>query len=217
MTEYISDHGYQRPGRGAGWSAKPDRSASVAGDHLLIMHLLHVRGSGKAGGEGSRKGHASLDSLRELSGLPAWRVWELVDDLQELGLVSCIWDSRTLRTPSPASLSGGASGDLRFLRCTQAGLTETGHSYPPLLEYQRLRTQRRWESSGLAPGRTRQRQAQPRRRYLASKAAQWKRQPSRAYHLYRPQAQAARRLAYLACAFCAVILAAGIYLALALT
>lgn len=180
-----------------------------------MMHLLYVKGSKDT--TASRGNYASLDSLREVSGLPAWRVWELVDDLQELGLVSCIWDSRSLRSPAPASAAGGASGDLRFLRCTQAGLTEAGRSYPPLLEYHRLRTQRRWETSGLATGRTRQRQAQPRRRYLESKTAQWKHRPAQAYHVYRPQAQAARRLVYLACALCTGILAVVIYLMLALT
>lgn len=207
MTESISDQGYRRPERGAGWSAETGRGAAVDGDHLLLMHLLYVRGS-------DRDGYASLDSLREVSGLPAWRVWELVDDLQDLGLVSCIWDSRVLRAPSPASTSRETSGDLRFLRCTQAGLTEAGRSYPPLLEYHRLRTQRRWETAGLATGRTRQRQARPRRQYLASKTARWKHRPSRGYHVYRPQAQAARRLAYLACGLCAVILALAIYLIL---
>lgn len=218
MTEYISDHEHRRPAGGAGWSPRQDRD--VEGDHLLMMHLLYVKGSGGRGAPGYRNGYASLDSLREVSGLPAWRVWELVDDLQELGLASCIWDSRASRAPaapSSASAPGSASGDLRFLRCTQIGLTEAGHSYPPLREYHRLRTQRRWETSGLAPGRTRQRQTHPRRRYLASKTLQWKHRPSRAYHVYRPQAQAARRLGYLAVALGAVVLTLAIYVILALT
>lgn len=185
-----------------------------------MMHLLYVRGSGARGAANSRSGYTSLDSLREVSGLPAWRVWELVDALQELGLVSCIWDSRARSSPSvpsPGSSAGGASGDLRFLRCTQAGLTEAGRSYPPLQEYHRLRAQRRWETSGLATGRSRQSPAYIRRQYLASKTAQWRHRPSQPYQIYRPQAQAARRLAYLAAVLGAGLLLLAIYLLLALT
>lgn len=170
------------------------------------MHLLYVRTPAKGGsGAESREGYASLDSLREISGLPAWRVWELIDDLQELDLVSCIWDSRALRSPSSTGVSGETSGDLRFLRCTQAGLTDEGRSHPPLLEYHRLREQRRWEAAGLTTGRTRQRRAQPRRRYPGS-SPPWTHRTSRGYHLYRPQVQAARRLAYLACVLVLLIL-----------
>lgn len=213
MTEYISDHGYRRPGR-AGRSAETNRGgAPVDGDHLLIMHLLYVRTPNRGGSEAeSRNGYASLDSLREISRLPAWRVWELIEDLQELDLVDCIWDSRAARAPAPAGTgSGETSGDLRFLRCTQAGLTAEGRSYPPLLEYHRLREQRRREAMSPATGRTRQRQTQPRRRYPVGRP-QWTRQPSRGYQVYRPRVQAARRLAYLVCALCVLILAAVLIL-----
>ena len=42
-------------------------------------------------------------------------------------------------------------------------------------------------------------------------------QPSRAYHIYRPREQAARRLVYLSVALCVVILAAVALVVLALT
>ena len=177
-----------------------------------MMHLLYVRTTEKNGAAGTvfREGYASLDSLREVSGLPAWRVWELIEDLQELDLVSCIWDSRALRAPSSTRAARETAGDLRFLRGTQAALTGEGRSYPPLLEYHRLREQRHWERPGLATGRTRQLQTQtrPRERRQTGRRLEQARQPSRGYHVYRPREQAARRLAYLACAFVLLILVA---------
>lgn len=209
----------------------------VSQDHLLLMHLLYVRRPEKnadsaARGAVIREGYASLESLREVSGLPAWRVWELTEELQELGLVSCVWNSRALRSQSSAESPVETSGDSRFLRGTQVALTDRGHSYPPLLEYHSQRQQKSWEKP--RPVRERSERSQERSQERSSgihqsrqprqSAGRWParrleplNQPSRAYHIYRPREQAARRLKYLACTFFLLILIAAIYLVLALT
>lgn len=217
LTEYASGHGYQRSASATNQRATPGRGAEVGGDHLLIMHLLYVRTTYAGPGSASRQGYASLDSLRGVSGLPAWRLWELIEDLQELDLVSCVWDSRASKAPASRQLSGESSDDLRFLRSTLAGLTAEGRSYPPLLEYHRMRDRGRWDTAGPAPGRTRRRQSLPRRPRYPGGKLRWTHRPARGYHLYRPQAQAVRRLAYLACLLFAILLATTVYVALALT
>lgn len=191
----------------------------VKEEHLLMMQLLYSPKAGKNGnaGPGHRESGASLDTLREASGLPAWQVWELVDDLQEWDLVNCIWDSRPLRAQSSTQVSGETSGDLRFLHCTQAELTDKGLSYPPLLEYHRQRRHRLWEKPAPAADLTHQRQAPPRRPRYSKHRPKIMQQPSRAYHIYKPREQAARRLAYLSVVLCVMILAAIALMVLALT
>lgn len=138
MAEHAFDH-EQSPQGGNGESPEPAGNASLSRDHLQMMSLIYTR-TAERGRPGTREGYASLDSLREASGLSARRVWEVVDHLQELDLVSCIWDSRALKdSSSSAQDSQKNSGDQRFLRGTQARLTDEGRSYPPLLEFRSQR------------------------------------------------------------------------------
>jgi hypothetical protein len=221
LEEYAADHDYQpaeprqtEPQPAEPQPAETDSSDSaVREDHLLLMHLLYT-GRAEKRGAGYQEGYASLDSLREVSGLPAWRVWELIEELQERDLVSCIWVSRGLRSPS-AEDSRETSADLRFLRGTQAGLTSEGLSYPSLADYRGVRQQRRWERPDPKTGQARPRQASPPR--APSRKLERIPQASGGYHLYRPREQAARRLLYLVCLLCVIVLAAGTILVLAIT
>jgi hypothetical protein len=217
LEEYAADHGnHYRPAEAEG----PDEA--VREDHLLLMHLLYTRRAEKRDETSHHEGYASLDSLREVSRMPAWRVWEVVEELQERNLVSCIWVSRGLRSPS-ADASRETSSDLRFLRGTQSGLTSEGLSYPPLMEYHQTRQQRHWERPEPNPG---PRQSRPRRQQAPSpprtpghtgrKPGSLSQAPG-GYHIYRPREQAARRLLYLVCLLCVVILAATALSVLALT
>lgn len=191
--EYISDFGYkQAEDDTKGRSQLGESDTPVEEEHLLVIDLLYSWVKSKSARPEFRRGYASLDTLREASELPAWRVWEIIDDLQELGLVSCIWDPRPLRVYSETS------EDLRFLRCTQAGLTNKGLSYPPLLEYRRLRQHRRRKKLAAATDHIPQRQAPPRRpRYPRHKPGIMRHHP-REFNVHRPREQAVRRLAYLA-------------------
>lgn len=201
MAEYVSEH---RDRRAGGYTSHaPERGrhgdAPVDGDHLLMMHLLYVRTTQKGGQAGARvrNGYTSLDSLRQVSGLPAWRVWELIDGLQELDLVSCIWDSRVPRTPAPEQNADG-----RFLHCTQVGLTAEGRSYPPLHDYHRLQDPSRRE-----PGEG---QRRPETGREPEREPRQERRPPQGYRVYRPQVRAARRLAVLACVFAVLVLTAAV-------
>lgn len=189
-------------------------------DHLLILHLLYTRIAERGVDSRFREGYASLDSLREISRMPAWLVWELTEELQDLGLVNCVWNSRGLDSLSSRGLEEPSS-ELRFLRGTQVGLTEEGRSYPPLLEYHQQRQQRRWEkpraSTSRDSGRSQPRPGNPSPGRRPARRLEPLNQPSRAYHVYCPREQAARRLVYLACAFSVLVLAAAIYLILTLT
>lgn len=216
MTEYVSDQDHQGP-RGGESQREAGHDSGVDGDHLLLMHLLYAGTEDKGGGADYREGFASLDSLREASGLPAWRVWEIIDDLQELDLVTCIWVSGGLRSPSSAGVSGETSSDLRFLRGTRAGLTPEGRSYPPLLEYRRQKQHRRREKPDSKIGQARHQQALPSRPRHPGRRPERIPQTSRGYQIYRPREQAARRLTYLACTLCLVLLTTTILLVLALT
>lgn len=224
MAEYIPDYGYGETKGESGEDKRPlpepvEGEERVGEEHLLIMHLLYARATGKGGGyiPGVREGYASLDTLREVSGLLARRVWEVVEELQELDLVDCVWDSRSLKSLSSTRGSGETSGELRFLRGTQASLTNKGLSYPPLLEYRRLRLNRRWENPSPQKEHVDHRQSMPRPQRQPMRKLHIMQQPSQGYHLYRPREQAARRLAYLACALCVVLLATVVLVALALT
>lgn len=186
------------------------------------MHLLYTRSVGKTGGsdpKGVKEGHASLESLRESSGMPAWLVWELTEELQELGFVSCVWDSRALRSPSSENSQTETSGEQRFLLGTQARLTDKGRSYPPLQEYSQQRQQRHWEKPKPTPSKSRQpRPSRPSHsRQPAARKLEPMNQPSRAYHVYRPRERAARRLVYLSVIFSVAVLAVVIYLLITFT
>jgi hypothetical protein len=209
VTEYVSDHDHQSPGNDEGDLHEPGYGARVDEDHLMLMHLLYAGTEDGGGDSDYREGFASLDSLREVSGLPAWKVWEIIEDLQELDLVTCIWVSGGLKSPSSADVSGETSDDLRFMRGTRAGLTQDGRAYPPLLEYDRLRHRRRREKPDLGAARPRNRQSLPTRPRYASRKPERIPQASRGYHIYRPRERAARRLAYLVCALCFIILVSG--------
>jgi hypothetical protein len=206
VTEYVSDHDHQSPGSDEENRHEPGYGARVDDDHLMLMHLLYA-GTGD-GDSDYREGFASLDSLREVSGLPAWKVWEIIEDLQELDLVTCIWVSGGLKSPSSAGVSGETSADLRFMRGTRAGLTHDGRAYPPLLEYDRLRHRGRREKPDLSASQPRNRQSLPTRPRYASRRPEIS-QASRGYQIYRPRERAARRLAYLVCALCFIILVSG--------
>lgn len=214
MAEYVSDYDHQSPDSDEENRHEPGYGARVDNDHLMIMHLLYAGTEDKGGDSDYREGFASLDSLREVSGLPAWKVWEIIEDLQELDLVTCIWVSRGLKSPSSAGVSGETSADLRFMRGTRAGLTHDGRAYPPLLEYDRLRHTRRREKPDLGAAQPRNRQALPTRPRYANRKPERIPQASRGYRIYRPREQAARRLAYLVCALCLVILVSSIVIIL---
>lgn len=207
VTEYVSDHDHQSPGSDEEDRHEPGYGARVDGDHLMLMHLLYAGTDDRGGDSDYREGFASLDSLREVSGLPAWKVWEIIEDLQELDLVTCIWVSGGLKSPSSAGVSGETSADLRFMRGTRAGLTHDGRAYPPLLEYDKHHKPR--NSTNLGAAQNRSRQSLPTRPRYASRKPERIPQSSRGYQIYRPRERAARRLAYLVCALCFIILVSG--------